>query len=112
MAKNRSNTMATALTAAGVHPVQAAPVAPAAPQITGKKALDPLESIRLRAAQIVSKPRAGKKGKSPKTCACGCSEMTKGGNWMPGHDGRVLSLEVAKLRAAEATAAKEVEQVA
>ena len=24
--------------------------------------------------------------KTPKACACGCGEMTKGGHWISGHD--------------------------
>lgn len=32
-------------------------------------------------------PRA-KKAKPPKPCACGCGKMTRGGEYLPGHDGR------------------------
>jgi hypothetical protein len=28
--------------------------------------------------------------KTPKTCGCGCGEMTKGGKFIPGHDARLL----------------------
>jgi hypothetical protein len=27
----------------------------------------------------------------PKQCACGCSSMTKGGDYLPGHDSKTLS---------------------
>lgn len=27
-----------------------------------------------------------RKAKPPKECGCGCGEMTKGGNFLPGHD--------------------------
>jgi hypothetical protein len=32
-------------------------------------------------------PRA-KKAKPPKKCGCGCGSMTRGGDFVPGHDGR------------------------
>ena len=28
---------------------------------------------------------------TPKLCACGCNQMTKGGEFMPGHDVRLLA---------------------
>ncbi len=28
---------------------------------------------------------------SPKLCACGCGTMTRGGDFIPGHDARTLS---------------------
>ena len=27
----------------------------------------------------------------PKPCACGCDSMTKGGDYLPGHDSKTLS---------------------
>ncbi|AOE44398.1 hypothetical protein SEA_GHOBES_47 [Gordonia phage Ghobes] len=29
-----------------------------------------------------------KKGKTPKNCVCGCEQLTRGGNYLPGHDAR------------------------
>jgi len=29
--------------------------------------------------------------KTPKACACGCGEMTKGGQWISGHDSSYMS---------------------
>lgn len=29
--------------------------------------------------------------KTPKLCNCGCDEMTKGGDFIPGHDAKLLS---------------------
>ena len=48
------------------------------------------------------------KGKTPKPCACGCKNpdgtpcMTKGGEWLPGHDAKALHNELVRLRAEQA----------
>src|ERR1700741_3189598 len=34
-------------------------------------------------------PRAARKPKEPKICACGCAGATKGGRFIPGHDARL-----------------------
>lgn len=39
-------------------------------------------------APLPPMPRA-RKTKPPKPCACGCGEMTKGGNYITGHDSYV-----------------------
>jgi len=33
----------------------------------------------------------------PKPCACGCGSTTKGGNFLPGHDAKLLSAIVDKV---------------
>ena len=34
---------------------------------------------------------------TPKPCACGCNEMTKGGDFLPGHDVRLLGAIVRRV---------------
>ncbi len=34
---------------------------------------------------------------TPKLCACGCNEMTKGGEFLPGHDVRLLGAIVKRV---------------
>lgn len=34
---------------------------------------------------------------TPKPCACGCNEMTKGGEFLPGHDVRLLGAIVRRV---------------
>jgi hypothetical protein len=64
----------------------AAPTSPAAPPAKAAKsgALPPLPKL----------PKAGKKAKPPKECFCGCGEMTKGGTYVAGHDGRLKGLAI------------------
>ena len=57
-----------------------------------------LSRILARAAEQATKAPTAKKSKTPKECACGCGGMTRGGNWLPGHDAKAYSRELAKLR--------------
>ena len=34
---------------------------------------------------------------TPKPCACGCNELTKGGEFLPGHDVRLLGAIVKRV---------------
>lgn len=36
--------------------------------------------------------RVTKAKSTPKPCACGCGQMTKGGTWVSGHDGILVGL--------------------
>lgn len=45
--------------------------------------------------------------RTPKPCACGCKEITKGGEFMPGHDMRLKSRLVAEAHAGGNPAARE-----
>lgn len=51
--------------------------------------MDPVGKVRSCAQQIAATP---KDGKTPRKCACGCGEMTKGGLWRPGHDAKYQSI--------------------
>ena len=35
--------------------------------------------------------------KTPKLCSCGCGEMTRGGQFIPGHDAKLLSAIVSNV---------------
>lgn len=59
---------------------------------------DPMAAIRARALALASKPTTTK-ARTPKPCACGCGLWTRGGNFRPGHDAKVLSRMLAEQRA-------------
>ena len=41
-------------------------------------------------------PRAPRPGVEPKPCTCGCGGTTGGGNFLPGHDARLVSMVLNK----------------
>ena len=65
---------------------------------------NPMASILARAKELAATTQPGGGRKTPKACACGCKGMTRGGNWLPGHDAKALSLALAAERARIATA--------
>ncbi len=42
-------------------------------------------------ALFLLREKAMPRKKIPKPCGCGCGEMTKGGQFIPGHDAKLLS---------------------
>ena len=47
------------------------------------------EELRDRKAELrAAKASNGKAKAEPKACACGCGELTRGGDFLPGHDAR------------------------
>lgn len=61
---------------------------------------------RLAAEMAATTPKA-RKAKTPKACACNCGGLTKGGNWLPGHDGIYLGRKLAEAREQLAVEAKQ-----
>ena len=67
------------------------------PMVMGGPNAAALAKVLAHAAKIVKEPKKGKRS-TPKPCLCECGGMTKGGNYLPGHDAKVLSREVERLR--------------
>lgn len=45
--------------------------------------------VQVQALPPLPKMPKAKKARPPKECGCGCGNMTKGGNFIPGHDARL-----------------------
>ena len=56
---------------------------------TTQAGMTPMERIAAQAAETARMTPGTRQAKTPKPCCGGCGLMTRGGNWFPGHDGRV-----------------------
>ena len=60
--------------------------------------MTPMQRIAQQAA-LTAATTTSRKAKTPKACAGGCGLMTKGGDWFPGHDGRIQGRMIGMIRA-------------